>query len=68
MRLVMAGQAKILSPQEISAVFKLHESPRDKALSAVSIYSGLRISKIISLKQAQLCTGNGVNTLSSFII
>jgi integrase/recombinase XerD len=56
----MAGQAKILSPQEIQAVFKLLESPRDKALFAVGIYTGLRISEIISLKQCQLFTTNGV--------
>jgi integrase/recombinase XerD len=56
----MAGQAKILSPQEIQAVFKLLESPRDKALFAVGIYTGLRISEIISLKQDQIFTANGV--------
>jgi integrase/recombinase XerD len=56
----MAGQAKILSPLEISAVFKLLETNRDKALFAVGIYTGLRISEIISLKQDQLYTANGV--------
>jgi integrase len=55
----MAGQAKILSPQEIQNVFKLLESNRDKALFAVGIYTGLRISEIISLKQDQLFTANG---------
>jgi integrase/recombinase XerD len=56
----MAGQAKILSPQEILAVFKLLETNRDKALFAVGIYTGLRVSEIISLKQDQLFTANGV--------
>jgi integrase/recombinase XerD len=56
----MAGQAKILSPIEIGNVFKLLESNRDKALFAVGIYTGLRISEIISLKQDQLLTANGV--------
>ena len=56
----MAGQAKILSPKEIEAVSKLLESSRDKTIFALGIYTGLRISEIISLKQDQVFTANGV--------
>ncbi|MDR3615375.1 MAG: site-specific integrase [Candidatus Obscuribacterales bacterium] len=56
----MPGQAKILSSQEIKAVFQLLKSPRDRALFAIGIYTGMRISEIITLKQDQIFTEGGV--------
>jgi len=56
----MPGQAKILSSQEIQAVFKLLDSPRDRVLFAIGIYTGMRISEIISLKREQIYTADGV--------
>lgn len=56
----MPGQAKILTSQEIQAVFKLLESPRDRAIFAIGIYTGMRISEIISLKQIDVYTAGGV--------
>lgn len=56
----MPGQAKILSPQEIQAVFKLLESTRDKTIFALGVYTGLRISEILALKQNQVFTEYGV--------
>lgn len=55
----MAGQAKVLTSQEIQAVFKLLDSARDRALFALGLYTGLRISEIIALKQDQLFTEDG---------
>lgn len=56
----MAGQARILTPKEIESVFKLLPSPRDKVLFAIGIYTGLRVSEIISLKQDQVFTAGGI--------
>ena len=56
----MAGQARVLSSQEIQAVFKLLEHPRDKMVFALGIYTGMRISEIVSLKQRQVFTESGV--------
>ncbi len=56
----MAGQAKILSPKEIESVFKLLPTLRDKSLFALGIYTGLRVSEIISLKQDQVFTAAGI--------
>ncbi len=56
----MAGQARILTPKEIESVFKLLVSHRDKTLFAIGIYTGLRVSEIISLKQDQLFTASGI--------
>jgi integrase/recombinase XerD len=55
----MAGQAKILTFKEIDSVFKLLETPRDKALFGLGIYSGMRIGEIIRLKQEQVFTTDG---------
>lgn len=55
----MAGKAKILSSQEIAAVFKLLLSARDRALFAIGLYTGLRISEIISLEQEHVFTADG---------
>ena len=56
----MPGQAKILTNKEIESVFKLLKTDRDKTLFALGIYTGLRISEIISLKQEQLFTASGI--------
>lgn len=56
----MAGQAKILTYQEIQAVFKLLEAIRDKAIFALGVYTGMRISEIVALKQDQVFTADGV--------
>lgn len=55
----MAGQARILSPREISAIFKVLQRPRDKAIFAVGIYTGLRVGEIVSLRTDQLFTTAG---------
>jgi len=55
----MPGQAKILTTKEIEAVFKLLANPRDKTLFALGIYTGMRISEIICLKQDQVFTADG---------
>ena len=52
----MAGQARILTPDEIRSVFKLLEQERDRALFAIGIYTGLRISEIVALKTEQVWT------------
>jgi integrase/recombinase XerD len=56
----MPGQAKILTADEIKTVFKLLDSLRDRALFAFGIYTGMRISEIISLRQDQVFTADGV--------
>ncbi|MCC7531060.1 MAG: site-specific integrase [Candidatus Melainabacteria bacterium] len=55
----MSGQAKVLTSQEISDIFKLLKSPRDRALFALGIYTGMRIGEIIRLRTEQLYTTNG---------
>lgn len=55
----MAGKAKVLSSQEIQAVFKLLENPRDCTLFALGLYTGLRITEIISLEQDHVFTTDG---------
>jgi integrase/recombinase XerD len=55
----MPGKAKILSSQEIQSVFKLLDSKRDRALFAIGLYTGLRVSEIISLEQDQIFTADG---------
>jgi integrase/recombinase XerD len=61
----MTGQARILSPKEIKDVFKLLVTPRDKAMFALGIYTGLRVSEIVTLRANQLFTeaGNVRNVL-----
>ena len=56
----MPGQASILSSKEIEQVFKLLETGRDKCLFGLGIYTGMRISEIISLKQEQVFSDGGV--------
>jgi integrase/recombinase XerD len=55
----MPGQAKILSSKEIDSVFKLLDNPRDKAIFAIGLYTGMRIGEIIRLKQDQVFTDDG---------
>lgn len=55
----MAGQARILSSKEIAGIFKLLPTARDKAIFAVGIYTGLRISEIVTLRANQLFTEAG---------
>lgn len=55
----MAGQARILSPKEIGAIFAVLRKPRDKALFAIGIYTGLRVGEIVSLRTDQLFTNTG---------
>ena len=55
----MAGQARILTPDDIKAVFKLLDPGRDQLLFALGIYTGLRISEIVGLKVEQVWTEQG---------
>ena len=55
----MAGRAKVLTSQEISDIFKILKSARDRALFALGIYTGMRIGEIIRLRKEQLYTANG---------
>ena len=54
------GQAKILSDGEVSAIFSLF-SERDKAVFAVCLYCGCRISEALSIRKSDIA--NGVITL-----
>jgi Phage integrase family. len=55
----MPGQATVLNPKAITEVLKLLDSPRDKTIFAVGIYTGMRISEILSLEQDQIFTADG---------
>lgn len=55
----MPGKAKVLSSKEIQNVLKVLKSPRDKLLFATGLYTGLRISEIISIKQDHVYTTSG---------
>lgn len=55
----MAGQAKILTQKEISDIFKVLKSNRDRVIFALGIYTGLRVGEIIALKYNQLFTAGG---------
>jgi integrase/recombinase XerD len=55
----MAGQARILDAKDIQAMFKVLETPRDRLLFALGIYTGLRIGEIIRLTRDQLFTEHG---------
>ncbi len=54
----MPGMAKVLSAKEIQNILKVLISPRDKLLFATGLYTGLRISEIIAIKQKHACTTN----------
>ena len=55
----MAGQARILSAKEISGIFKVLPTTRDRAIFAVGIYTGLRVGEVVSLRADQLFTEVG---------
>ncbi len=55
----MPGKAKVLSSKEIQNVLKVLKSPRDKLLFATGLYTGLRISEIIGIKQEHVYTTSG---------
>lgn len=55
----MPKRARVLSTQEIKDLFKILKNTRDQALFACGLYSGLRISEIIAIKQKDVFTANG---------
>jgi integrase/recombinase XerD len=55
----MPGKAKVLSPKEISDIFRVLRNSRYQALFALGIYTGLRIAEIISLRYDQVFNENG---------
>lgn len=55
----MPGQATVLSSKEIADVLKLLDSPRDRAIFALGVYTGMRISEILQLEQDQIFTADG---------
>jgi integrase/recombinase XerD len=55
----MAGKAKLLTAKEIATLTDVLGNNRDRAMFAVGIYTGLRISEIISLKYNQVFTADG---------
>jgi integrase/recombinase XerD len=56
----MPGQAKVLSFQDIQNVFKQLDNLRDRTIFALGVYTGMRISEIISLKKEQVFTAGGI--------
>ena len=54
------GQAKILSNEEITAIFNLL-NPRDRAIFAICLFCGCRISEALSIRSGDV--GNGMITL-----
>ncbi len=54
------GQAKILTDSEVSAIFNLL-SARDRAIFAICLYCGCRISEALSIRSGDVA--NGVITL-----
>jgi integrase/recombinase XerD len=55
----LPGQAKILTQKEISDIFRVLRSNRDRVIFAVGIYTALRVGEIIALKHKQLFTAGG---------
>jgi integrase/recombinase XerD len=55
----MPGKARVLTPQEIKKVVKNLKTPRDKSLFVTGLYTGLRISELISIRQDQVFTASG---------
>ena len=54
------GQAKILSEEEVAAIFNLL-NPRDRAIFAICLFCGCRISEALSIRAGDV--GNGMITL-----
>jgi integrase/recombinase XerD len=55
----MAGKAKLLTSDDIKNLIKVLDGNRDRTIFAIGIYTGLRISEIISLKYNQAYTADG---------
>lgn len=55
----MPGKAKVLTSQEIKRVLGALKKPRDKTLFLTGLYTGLRISELISIEHAQVFTAAG---------
>lgn len=55
----MPGQATVLNSKEITEVLKLLDSPRDKTIFSLGVYTGMRISEILSLEQDPILTADG---------
>ena len=54
------GQAKILSEEEVAAIFNLL-NPRDRAIFAICLFCGCRISEALSIRAGDI--GNGIITI-----
>ena len=54
------GQAKILSEEEVAAIFNLL-NPRDRAIFAICLFCGCRISEALSIRAGDV--GNGMITI-----
>lgn len=64
----MAGQARILSKEEIRDLFSILSNRRDQVIFALGIYAGLRIGEIIALKCADVYTkSGGVRNVLKFV-
>src|SRR5271156_4445336 len=48
----MTQKARLLTAVDIRSILTLLETPRDRALFALGLYAGLRVSEIIELTQA----------------
>lgn len=55
----MTEKAKILSSVDIQSLFAILETTRNRALFAIGIYTGMRISEILELTQAAVFTDDG---------
>lgn len=55
----MTGKAKVLTPIEVRQVVSILKNTRDKTLFLTGLYTGLRISELIGLRQDQLFKPNG---------
>lgn len=65
---IMAGQARILSKEEIRDLFSILSNRRDQVIFALGIYAGLRIGEIIALKCADVYTkSGGVRNVLKFV-
>jgi integrase len=64
----MPGQARILSQNEIRDLFQILGNTRDRTIFAVGLYTGLRISEIIAIKQSQVFTKDGSARQACYLI
>lgn len=55
----MTFKAKALGSQEVKRVLSAIKNPRDKTLFLTGLYTGLRISELISIQQNQIFTTSG---------